>query len=397
MVGTVESSEVASPSLAQRKQAWLQAREELRQAQIVTVKQGLSLTPSLYFGTRRCTYSTVVSVVTTALPLPRYDPLDPPAFVQQSSDVPNEASRWAEERAREALNRLRQSDNNQNDEPEARSPYATAKSFPTQQQQTLALVREQRAFMQSLQDVRRARARREYQAALVIQRVRRGFVLRRQFRSIKQKLLVRKRIRGSLLQVTKGTAIVLGEKDRRLRLMTKQNNAATRIQNAYREWGARRVLAKLRALHRYERRQHCASIIQGAWRACVARYLAAKLRMQREQARRQALARSLARLFLGFQARCRVRSIRLQRETRSALKIQSAVRCRLLAAKAINQTRLRNTQELGHSGAACMQSLHAHYPFNAWCADFLDANVLEGEASSVRMSVDGFARCTLLG
>ncbi|ETN06763.1 hypothetical protein PPTG_12794 [Phytophthora nicotianae INRA-310] len=83
-------------SLPRQKQAWLQAREELRQVQIVTVKQGLSLTPSLYFGTRRCTYSTVVSVVTTALPLPRYDPLG-----QQTcaTTMPNDASRWAEERS----------------------------------------------------------------------------------------------------------------------------------------------------------------------------------------------------------------------------------------------------------------------------------------------------------
>ncbi|KAE9340347.1 hypothetical protein PF008_g11159 [Phytophthora fragariae] len=363
MVGTAESSEAASlpmsPSLVQRKQAWLRAREELRQAQIVTVKQGLSLTPSLYFGTRRCTYSTVVSVVTTALPLPRYDPLAPPPFVQKTNvnDIPNEASRWAEERAREALNRLKQSDNNQSDDPEAKSPYAVVKAFPTQQQQTLALVREQRAFMQSLHAVRRAREQREHEAALVIQRVRRGFVLRRQFRSIRQKLLVRKRIRGSLLQVTKGSAIVLGEKDRRLRLMVKQNNAATQVQSAYRVWGARRVLVKLRALHRYERRRRCASIIQRAWRACVARYIATKLRVQHEQARRQALARLLARLFLGFQARCRVRSLRLQREHRAAFKLQSAVRCRLLASKASHQAKLRSEQERGHNGAAMMQSL----------------------------------------
>lgn len=283
-----------SPSLAQRKQAWLRARGTAAGSDR-DGQAGIESHPSLYFGTRRCTYSTVVSVVTTALPLPRYDPLDPPPFVQQNNalNVPNEASRWAEERAREALNRLQQSnDNNQSDEPEARSPYAMAKAFPSQQQQTLALVREQRAFMQSLHETRRARAQREHQAALVIQRVRRSFVLRRQFRSIRQKLIVRKRIRGSLLQVTKGTALVLGEKDRRLRLMVKQNNAATQIQNAYRAWGARRMLAKLQALDRYERRQRCASIIQGVWRACVARYLATKLRMQREQARRQALART---------------------------------------------------------------------------------------------------------
>ncbi|GMF23194.1 unnamed protein product [Phytophthora lilii] len=359
MVGPAELASTSSPSLAQQKQAWLRAREELRQAQIVTVKQGLSLAPSLYFGTRRCTYSTVVSVVTTALPLPRYDPLDPPPE-RQTTDVsikPTEASRWAEERAREALTRIKSTDDNQNDEAEARSPYAKAKACPSQQQQTLALVREQRAFMQSFNEIRRERARREYEAALVIQRVRRGFVLRRQFRSIRQKLLVRKRIRGSLLQVTKGTAIVLGEKDRRLRLHVKQNNAAAKIQSAYRSWGARRLLAKLRTLHYHEQRQHSASIIQGAWRACVARCLATKLRVQREQARRHALARLLARLFLGFQARCQVRAIRLRRETHAAFKLQSFLRCRLLASKALDQAKVRHAQERGHSGAARMQSL----------------------------------------
>ncbi|KAG7388025.1 hypothetical protein PHYPSEUDO_013277 [Phytophthora pseudosyringae] len=353
MVRAAESS-ASRPALARQKRAWLQAREQLRQAQIVTVKQGVSLTPSLYFGTRRCTYSTVVSVVTTALPLPRYDPLQSPLKVPASA-----APRWAEERARQALSRLQPSEDNQNWEPpsEARSPYVQAKAPPVQQQQTLALVREQRTFMNSLLDARRDRARREHEAALVIQRVRRGFVLRRQFRSIRQKLLVRKRIRGSLLQVTKGTAIVLGEKDRRLRAQASQNMAAAKLQSAYRVWGARRLLAKLRALDRHERRQRGASIVQSAWRACVARWLATKLRVQREQARRQALARLVARLFAGFRARCRARAVRLQRENRAAFRLQSFVRCRLLAAKALAQARARTSQERGHTGAAQMQSL----------------------------------------
>ncbi|RLN10032.1 hypothetical protein BBO99_00003830 [Phytophthora kernoviae] len=182
MVGSTVSGEASiSPTLIQQKQAWLRSREELRQAQIVTVKQGLSLAPSLYFGTRRCTYSTVVSIVTTAVPLPRLDPLDP-QVTANSPVKPTEASRWAEERAREALSRVKQPDNNQSDVPEARSPYAMARAAPIQQQQTLALVREQRAFMQSLHDVRRARACREHEAALVIQRVRRvrGFLGRRE-------------------------------------------------------------------------------------------------------------------------------------------------------------------------------------------------------------------------
>ncbi|KAL3670426.1 hypothetical protein V7S43_004745 [Phytophthora oleae] len=328
---------------------WLQAREELRQAQIVTVNQGLSLTPSLYFGTRRCTYSTVVSVVTTAVPLPRYDPL-----TQETSILPTEASRWAEERARETLSRIKSTDNQ--NEPEARSPYAKVKSVPAAQQ-TLALVREQRAFMKSLSGIRRERARREFQAAVIIQRVRRGFVLRRQFRGIRQKLLVRKRIRGSLLQVTKGTAIVMGEKDRRLRLNLKHNNAAIKIQSAYRVWGARRILSKLRALDLFERRQHCVSVIQNAWRACIARWMAVKLILYREQARKQTLARILSRLFLGFKARCRVRALRFHREQQAAFKLQSFVKCRLLAFKALAQARIRTDQERGHSGAARMQSL----------------------------------------
>ncbi|EEY54908.1 uncharacterized protein PITG_08476 [Phytophthora infestans T30-4] len=345
-------------SLTRQKLAWLQAREELRQAQIVTVKQGLSLTPSLYFGTRRCTYSTVVSVVTTALPLPRYDPLDQQvSSINEKDTHSNDASRWAEERAREALTRLKQVDDNQNGEFEKRPPYAAAKMLPTRQQQTLALVREQRAFMKSLHKARRERARREYEAALVIQRVRRGFVLRRQFRGIRQKLLVRKRIRGSLLQVTKGTALVLGEKDRRLKMLAKHNNAAVKIQSAFKEWGARRLLAKLRALNHHEQRQRYASIIQNVWRASTARWVATKLQLQREQARRLALARLMARLFVGFQARCRVRALRLQREHRAAFKLQSLIQCRLLASKSLNQARTRTAQERGHSGAAGMQTL----------------------------------------
>ncbi|KAI9992990.1 hypothetical protein PInf_015040 [Phytophthora infestans] len=366
-------------SLTRQKLAWLQAREELRQAQIVTVKQGLSLTPSLYFGTRRCTYSTVVSVVTTALPLPRYDPLDQQvSSINEKDTLSNDASRWAEERAREALTRLKQVDDNQNGESENDH--------------------QQRAFMKSLHEARRERARREYEAALVIQRVRRGFVLRRQFRGIRQKLLVRKRIRGSLLQVTKGTALVLGEKDRRLKMLAKHNNAAVKIQSAFKEWGARRLLAKLRALNHHEQRQRYASIIQNVWRASTARWVATKLQLQREQARRLALARLMARLFVGFQARCRVRALRLQREHRAAFKLQSFIQCRLLASKSLNQARTRTAQERGHSGAAGMQTLVRGMLQRAYVAkmrraeELADANEHEDEACNVLMNEAGSAQ-----
>ncbi|RLN46962.1 hypothetical protein BBJ29_007346 [Phytophthora kernoviae] len=182
MVGSTVSGEASiSPTLIQQKQAWLRSREELRQAQIVTVKQGLSLAPSLYFGTRRCTYSTVVSIVTTAVPLPRLDPLDPQ--VTASSPVkPTEASRWAEERAREALSRVKQSDNNQSDVPEARSPYAMARAAPIQQQQTLAL-RVARGFLGRQRARRRGVERaheRGWSCAMHVNRIVRGFLGRRE-------------------------------------------------------------------------------------------------------------------------------------------------------------------------------------------------------------------------
>ncbi|RLN87184.1 hypothetical protein BBJ28_00002832 [Nothophytophthora sp. Chile5] len=341
-MGTTETS------LMQQKQAWLRAREELRQAQIVTVNQGLSLTPSLYFGTRRCTYSTVVTVVTTASLLPRPHQQQTLAKAQLQA---NDALRWAEKRPRAP------SENNQTGEVELRSPYAVAQAVEMQQHQRLALLREHRAFMESLQSARRIRARREHEAALVIQRVRRGFVLRRQFRSLRQKLLVRKRIRGSLLQVTKGTAIVLGEKDRRSRLLVQQRVAALRIQGVFRIWAAQRLLAKLRSLARHERLHHCVAVLQGAWRACLTRWMVAKLRVQREQAQRQTLANLLVRLFTGFQARRRVRALRLRREAHAAFLLQSFVRRRLLAAKALRQARARRAFENGHDGAAHMQQL----------------------------------------
>lgn len=267
---------MASNTATQHSQAWLQAGEELRRAQIVTVNKGLSLTSNLYFGTHRSTYVTVVSVVTTALPLLHIDLLDQ----QTTSSPPNKASRWPRDRAKNDSRRLKLSKTTENGEVGDRKPYAAATSLLTKEQQTLALLREQRAFMKSLHHIRSERAQQEHDAALLIQRVRRGIVLRRQFLGIRQILIIRKRIRQSILQATKGTAIVLQKKNRRGQMQTKRNKAALKIQNTFRVWGARRMLAKLKYRQRCEQRHRCAVSIQKTWRASTARWVVAKLRVQ---------------------------------------------------------------------------------------------------------------------
>ena len=48
-------------------ESWLRSQAELSQAEVITYVQPLSLSSSLYFSTRRCTQSDIVSIVTTTV------------------------------------------------------------------------------------------------------------------------------------------------------------------------------------------------------------------------------------------------------------------------------------------------------------------------------------------
>jgi ankyrin repeat protein len=344
---------MASHAPATTKAEWLRVQQEIRHRQIVAVNQTLTATPSLYFGTRRCTYSDVISVVTTVRPLPR--------FIHDATLSPVSKS------TKKVAWDLKPSSSDRDAEPPpltltgSSSHYVDAPLEGDRERDTrslarmaFALAQERTAFLAVLHERRKKRFHIEQAAALVVQRVYRGYLLRRRFMSIEEKLRVRKRIRISLVKVTKGTAIVTGEKDRRARLLTRQHEAAHRIQLAFRHWRGRFLLRRERTLQIQELRHKRATLIQRVWRKAIAQAVVRKLRDRLQEQQRHHLAVLLTRVYRGYRARQHVRRIRLRQQRLASQRIHDAVRC-FHARKTLGLQRQRCHHERTNTAARTIQ------------------------------------------
>ncbi|TYZ62088.1 hypothetical protein PybrP1_000900 [[Pythium] brassicae (nom. inval.)] len=377
----------ASAGFAMDKETWLRRQEQERHERIVAVNEPMRITPSLYFGTRRCTYSDVVSVATTVRRIPRLSShhwphhQSSPTHSSTTSAVATAASGAATDKGSGASASTKPTrpwsgaaasaltDAARSQLPEF--PFALGE-LPAYIDSPLggdrdrkrritawkasALSAEQQLFMTRLQQMRRARFELEQRAALVIQRVHRGRVLRRRFLEIRTKLQVRKRVRVSLVKVTRGTAIIAGEKDRRARVLAAQHAAVSTLQRAFRGWCARKFAAKERALRVQERLQQSATRLQHTWRACVARVSAQKARARMAEQRQRALAVLVTRLFRGYEARQRVRRLVSRQRWLAAQRLQWALQ-RHHAEKARRLQHRRRREEQRHCAAIQVQRL----------------------------------------
>lgn len=343
----------------------------MRHQRIVNVNQAMGLTPCLYFGTRRCTYSDVVSIVTTVKPIPRLTAHTSPHKVPNGS-ASSAVVVWAEKvlasskdpRAREPERPFVRSVSEACSYTSAPLEGDRHRKRRTNETQALALTAETKFFMTKLLDKRCERFKREHEAALVLQRTYRGYFLRRKFLEMKAKLQIRKRIRVNLVKVTKGTAIITGEKDRRARILAIHNDAVRKIQSQFRRWCALKCIAKERAIRQYTQLQSHVKRIQRSWRACMARSATWKLHSQLIEQRQRGLAIVISRLFLGYQARQRVRRIRIHRKILAAQRIQWAFQ-RVHAEKARYLHHRRCHDELRHKAAIQVQKMVRGYVYRA--------------------------------
>lgn len=373
----------------------LTTQEQVRHERIVNVNQAMGLAPCLYFGTRRCTYSDVVSIVTTVKPIPRLNAqnrsttnnssFDTNLTCQSSATTPHKqrnssftapptspAVAWA----KKALASSKDPKYREPERPFVGSASETCSyiSAPlegdrhrrrrTNETQTLALSTETQFFMTKLRDKRRERFHREHEAALVIQRTYRGYQLRRKFLEMKIKLQVRKRIRINLVKVTKGTAIITREKDRRARILGIQDDAARKIQFQFRTWCALKFVAKERGIRHFELLQSHVKRIQRSWRACIARSATRKFQSRLLEQRERCLAMLITRLFQGYQARQRVCRIRIHRQILAVQRLQWAFQ-RVHAEKARYLHHRRRRDELRHKAAIEIQKLVRGYVYRA--------------------------------
>lgn len=139
----------------------------------------------------------------------------------------------------------------------------------------------------------------ENTAANKIQRVYRGYHLRRDFMKLKKKMQLRKKVRSGMQQVTRGTTIILEENAKQRMRKAHQHHAAMNIQKKYRMILGQRVLEKERRMRGEEKIYEVATKIQGAWRTQLVAPMIRKLRRRWFEEKVALGATSLQRIFRG--------------------------------------------------------------------------------------------------
>ncbi|EQC25025.1 hypothetical protein SDRG_17085, partial [Saprolegnia diclina VS20] len=260
--------------------AWLADQAEKLQNSVVNVHQGLSLAPSLYFSTRRCTYSDVVSIVTTVQTQSRI------ASAQQShARRHNHADTFNDPLYVNPLQNDRDRDRDNLER------YRKALSF------------ERSIFMSKLDSHRHTRLEGEYKAACTIQRTQRGHALRKNLDRLKKTLVIRNKVRVAMKDVTYGTGIILEEKDRTRARFHECTNAAVRIQRIFRQRLALAICRKEARMVAEEVLNDCARVIQSYVRQRLARCYVRKIRLRHYELLCLRLALLLQRLYRGYIAR----------------------------------------------------------------------------------------------
>ncbi|OQS01350.1 hypothetical protein ACHHYP_01157 [Achlya hypogyna] len=311
-------SRLLSAEDAVHRNAWLAEQAEKLQNNVVTVHQGLSLTPSLYFGTRRCTYSDVISIVTTV----RIQPAPTVAHASSPSHACGHRGRY--------------DDIDNFNDPLYVNPLQNDRDrdLDNVQRYRKALSSERSVFMSKLQKHRDVRHEVENRAASVIQRMHRGHALRKNLDRLKKMLVIRTKVRVAMKDVTLGTGIILEEKDRTRARLKECTAAATRIQRQFRQLLALAIRRKERKMVREEVLNDCARIIQSYIRQRLAVCYVRKIRLRHYEKLGLQLALHVQRLYRGFVARGALRARRACVE-RAAIRIIQNAYTRALSTKAL--------------------------------------------------------------
>ncbi|KAF0695127.1 Aste57867_14024 [Aphanomyces stellatus] len=316
------------------RDVWLRQQAEKLQNSVVNVHQGLSASPLLYFGTRRCTYSDVVSIVTTTQ-------------VQRTKETTSSVDKKLRAKMASVMPTPATAVHDNFLDPLFVSPLQNyqERQHDHHQRHKQALASEKAAFMNHLHDHRFARYRVEYRAASVVQRIYRGFALRKNFARVKTTLLIRNKVRAAMKDVTTGTGLILEEKDRTRARLRERTAAAVVLQRRFRRFLARVVVDKERQMVHEERLHRGARAVQSLVRRRLATCFVRKVRRRHYDMLCLALATTAQRMYRGHVGRTAGRSRRLAVQHAAVRLIQNAAtRSLALKAMAVEGARVREVR-----------------------------------------------------
>ena len=322
---------LAVKPLAPLMEEWLRIRAEEVQSSVVAHKSAMICSPPLYFTTRRCTYSDVVSIMTTT-----------------------RASTSTSMQRNKELRRIRMPLK----EPTHTSPLRKADNLDREEhhRRNKALWAESERFMAKLNAKRLHREGMESGAVLTIQKNFRGHVLRKNWEKIKRRTAMRRRVRGGMRDVTRGQGVVLAERDRKMREEARRGKAALAVQTRHRGILGRRSAEKEKLMRIEEIRNWGASVVQ-----CVTRRRFAKRSLRRERQRWHEELRHLAvvaiqTVYRGYLGQKVMMVRRIQLEAVAVILIQRRLR-HYLARKTLRKERVRFREQTTNLAAIDIQRM----------------------------------------
>lgn len=242
-----------------RREDWIRLQAERASSHKVIPNTGLISSSSLYFGTRRCTLSDVLCVVTT-IDLLAPSKLDRDLRELDARTTPNAIGSGAS-----AVSSIA--------DPRFASPLYPTYDLASDERlrRNKALWKEQVIFMTALKEQREKRIGAEFRGASALQRMWRGFQLRRWLKKSAKKMKTRKRMKRSYAKIALKIRMQKEMEDNLRKAETRREDAADTIAATFRMFVAYACSMKERTLRQDEVRKWGAILIQGMVRQRSAR------------------------------------------------------------------------------------------------------------------------------
>ena len=315
-----------------RREDWVRLQAERSTAHKVIPKSGLAVSTPIYFGTRRCTLSDVLCIVTTT-------------ELMVPSKLDKDLAMLAARTTPLAVGTGEGSAVSSVADPRFASPLYPVKDLSSDERlrRNKALWKEQRQFMSALRNQRKLRIDAEDRGAAALQRMWRGFQLRRWLKTQAKKMKTRKRMKRSYAKIALKIRMQKEMEDNLRKAEQRREDAADLIAASFRRFLAYACSMKERKMRMDEVKRWGATLIQSMvrQRAAKRRLIRRRLRNHEHVIRSSAIQfqsvwrrHAAIRRVHGIKVRLqRVAAVWIQRwyRRRMAVKVTAALRAKALS------------------------------------------------------------------
>jgi ankyrin repeat protein len=323
------------PSLDEsRREDWVRLQAEKQAAHIVVPKSGLAVSTPIYFGTRRCTLSDVLCIVTTT-ELLAPSALDRDLALLAARTTPSGVATGEGSAVSSVA------------DPRFASPLYPVGDLSSDERlrRNKALWKEQRTFMSALKAQRKLRIDAEDRGAAALQRMWRGFQLRRWLKTQAKKMKTRKRMKRSYAKIALKIRMQKEMEDNLRKAEQRREDAADLIAATFRMFVGYACSVKERKMRSDEVRRWGATMVQSMVRQRAARRRLVRRRMRAREHQLQGAAVRFQSVWRRHAAVRRVHGVRARLERvavvwvqrwyrrRMAVKVTSSLRAKALSNK----------------------------------------------------------------